>query len=126
VRTGLRFMRDPTRGGLVAALKELAAARQVDVQLTETSLPIAPAVRGACELLGVDPLYLANEGKLLLVVAPQAAPRALELLRQHPLGQQAAQIGTVVRGSGRVLLHTRLGGTRRLEPLSGMPLPRIC
>jgi hydrogenase expression/formation protein HypE len=126
VRPKIRFMRDATRGGVVAVLKELAVPAGLDVVLTESSLPTTPGVQGACELLGLDPLYLVNEGKVIMAVAPTAAERALELMHSHPLGSQAARIGSTAEGSGKVLLKTRLGGTRRLEPLSGAPLPRIC
>jgi hydrogenase expression/formation protein HypE len=122
----LRFMRDATRGGLVAVLDELAQAAGADVAMTECAVPVSSDVHGACELLGLDPLHLANEGKVVMAVAPEVEQEVLGLLRAHPLGKQATTLGTVVPGEGHVLLKTPIGGTRRLEALSGAPLPRIC
>jgi hydrogenase expression/formation protein HypE len=123
----LRCLRDPTRGGLGAALTEIAARSRVGVELVETSLPLRAAVRGACELLGLDPLLIANEGKLVAFVAPESAERALAALRAHPLGRDAARIGTAESGPpGRVVVRTAIGGRRCLDlPLTD-PLPRIC
>jgi len=126
VRPHVRFMRDATRGGLVTVLKEVAVASAVDFTLAESSLPVSPSVGGACDLLGLDPLYLANEGKVVVAVAPEGVDEALTVMRSHPLGQEAVQVGQAIEGNGRVLLKTELGGTRRLELLSGAPLPRIC
>ena len=92
----IRCMRDPTRGGLSSALNELAAASRVGVELDEAAIPLRPEVRGACEMLGLDPLYVANEGKLIAVVPPADADRVLEAMRAHPLGRNAAIIGEVV------------------------------
>jgi len=123
----LRFMRDPTRGGLATALNELAAASGLAVVLDEAALPVRPEVTGACEILGIDPLYVANEGKLLAVVAPEAAEAALAALRSVPLGAEAAVVGTVRNEpAGLVLLDTALGGSRIVDMLVGDPLPRIC
>jgi hydrogenase expression/formation protein HypE len=123
---GLRFMRDPTRGGLATVAHEIAHARNVEVRLQEPSIPVRPAVRAACEMLGYDPMYLACEGRVVAVLAPEDAPRALAAWRSLPLGQDAAVIGEVVAGRARVVLETELGGERLLEELEDDPLPRIC
>jgi hydrogenase expression/formation protein HypE len=124
---GLRWMRDPTRGGLATALNELAGETGLAVRLDEDALPVRPAVAGACEILGIDPLYVANEGKLAAVVAAEAADAALTALRAHSLGEDAAVVGEVVdEPEGLVLLETSLGGTRIVDMLVGDPLPRIC
>ena len=124
---GLRWMRDPTRGGLATALNELAEAACVAVVLDESALPVRPAVNAACEILGIDPLYVANEGKLIAIVAPEAADEALAALRNHPLGADAVLLGEVrAEPAGLVLLDTALGGTRIVDMLVGDPLPRIC
>jgi hydrogenase expression/formation protein HypE len=123
----VRWLRDPTRGGLATALNELAQQAGVAVALDESSLPLRPAVVGACEILGIDPLYVANEGKLVAVVAREHAERALELLRAHPLGAEAAIVGEIrAEPEGLVLLDTSLGGSRIVDMLVGDPLPRIC
>src|SRR5260370_11717067 len=122
-----RCMRDPTRGGLSSALNELAAASRVGVELDEAASPLRPEVRGACEMLGLDPLYVANEGKLIAVVPSDAAEGVLATMRAHPLGRNAALIGTVVAAhAGLVVLHSRVGGERVVTLLSGEQLPRIC
>ena len=124
---GLRWMRDPTRGGLATALNELAEAACVAVVLDESALPVRPAVNAACEILGIDPLYVANEGKLIAIVAAEAADEALAALRTHPLGMDAVLLGEVrAEPAGLVLLDTALGGTRIVDMLVGDPLPRIC
>jgi len=122
----LRFMRDPTRGGLATALAEAADASGCDLLLDEEAIPVRPAVRGAAEMLGLDALYLANEGKVVAVVAPGSAGRALEIMRDDPLGRDAAIIGRVETGKGLLKLTTPYGGTRLLPRLTGAPLPRIC
>ncbi len=123
----LRWMRDPTRGGLATALNELAAQAALAVRLEESALPVRPAVYAACEILGIDPLYVANEGKLVAVVAPDAVDDALAALRAHPLGADAVEIGMVeAEPRGMVLLDTALGGSRIVDLLVGDPLPRIC
>jgi hydrogenase expression/formation protein HypE len=123
----VRCLRDPTRGGVATVLNEIAQASQVGVRLFEEAIPVRPEVRGACELLGIDPLYVANEGKMVLVVAPEEAEKALAVLRGHPFGREAAIIGEVTdEPKGMVLLETSLGGTRVLDMLTGDPLPRIC
>ena len=123
----LRCLRDATRGGLATVLNEFAAASQVGIRIDERALPIREAVRGMCEILGLDPLYLANEGKLVAVAPPDAADAALEAMRAHPAGRQAARIGTVVaEPPGQVVLATAFGGDRLLDMLVGEQLPRIC
>jgi hydrogenase expression/formation protein HypE len=123
----LRFMRDPTRGGLATTLNELAHATALGVRLDEAALPIRPEVAGAAEILGIDPLYVANEGKLVAVVAPETADEALAALRANPLGADAAIVGELVADpAGLVLLETAFGGTRIVDTLVGDPLPRIC
>ena len=124
---GLHWMRDPTRGGLATALNELASKSSLAVRLQESALPVRPPVFAACEILGIDPLYVANEGKLVAVVAAEAADEALAILRGHPLGSGAVEIGVVeVEPEGMVLLDTALGGSRIVDVLVGDPLPRIC
>ena len=123
----LRWMRDPTRGGLASALNELAQACSLAISLDEASLPLRPEVIGACEILGIDPLYVANEGKLVAIVAEDAAEEALARLRAHPLGVDAELVGEVlVEPEGLVVLTTALGGSRIVDMLVGDPLPRIC
>lgn len=125
--SGIRVLRDPTRGGVATTLKEIANQSGVTMQLDEAAIPVDPKVRGVCDILGFDPLYVANEGKLLAVVAPEYADDLLETMKQHPRGQQAALIGTVEEGeSGRVRLKTSVGGMRVVEMLAGEQLPRIC
>lgn len=123
----LRFMRDPTRGGLATVLNELARDAGLGIAIWEDRLPIREVVQGACELLGLDPLYVANEGKLLAVVAPEIAEAALAALRAVEGGEDAALIGEVREEPARmVLMHTQFGGTRMIDMLVGDPLPRIC
>jgi hydrogenase expression/formation protein HypE len=123
----VHVLRDPTRGGVASALNEIAAQARAGLRLNEASIPVPPAVRGACEILGLDPLYVANEGKLLAIVEREAADVALAVLRSHPLGQDAAIIGEVVQEhQGKVTMRSRIGGTRVVDMLSGEQLPRIC
>jgi len=123
----VHVLRDPTRGGVASALNEIAMSAGVGVELEEAAIPVADEVRGACELLGLDPLYVANEGKLLAFVAPQRAEEALAALRAHPLGRDAAIIGRVVaEHPGRVHQRSRIGGLRVVDMLAGEQLPRIC
>jgi hydrogenase expression/formation protein HypE len=123
----IRAMRDPTRGGVSSALNELAAASRVGVRLSEAALPMRPEVRAACEMLGLDPLYVANEGKLLAVVPADDAKRLLNVMRAHPRGSQAAIIGeAVAQHPGTVVLRSTIGGERVVTLLSGEQLPRIC
>ena len=120
-------LRDPTRGGLATALNELAGRSGAGIEIDETAIPVREAVRGACELLGLDPLYVANEGKLIAIVAPEAAGRALGALCSHAYGREAAVIGQVVDAHpGRVVLRTALGARRIVDMLTGEQLPRIC
>lgn len=122
-----RCMRDPTRGGLSGSANELALGSRVGVTLDETAIPLRPEVRGACEMLGLDPLYVANEGKLMAVVPPEDAGRALDAMRAHPLGRNAAVVGEVVDDHpGMVILRSRVGGDRVVTLLAGEQLPRIC
>ncbi len=123
----VRCLRDPTRGGLATVVNELAATAGVGVRLDEAALPIRPQVHGACEILGIDPLYVANEGKLVAVVGPGGADAALAALRAHPLGADAAVVGEVVaEPPAMVVLDTAFGGSRVVDMLAGDPLPRIC
>lgn len=120
-------MRDPTRGGLASALNEIAAQSRVGIKLQEASIPIGDEVRGACEILGFDPLYVANEGKMLAIVARDRAEAVLTAMKAHPLGAEAAIIGEVTdEPPGKVLLRSRIGGMRLVDMLSGEQLPRIC
>lgn len=120
-------LRDPTRGGLATTLNEIARQAGVGMRLQEAAIPVHAEVEAACELLGLDPLYVANEGKLVAAVAPEHADAALAALRAHPLGREAARIGTVVEDAQRfVQLATRFGGQRIVDWLTGEPLPRIC
>ena len=124
---GIRWMRDPTRGGVSSSLIELAEASRVGVKLVESAVPLRPAVHAACEMLGLDPLYVANEGKLLAVVPRDNADRLLEVMRSQPLGRDAAIIGEIVADHpGTVVMKTRIGGERVVTMLSGEQLPRIC
>ena len=121
-------MRDPTRGGLASALNELAVASRVGVWIDESHVPLRPAVRAACEILGLDPLYVANEGKLVAVVPPEAADAALAAMRAHPLGRGAAMIGTRSSPSHPrlVTMRSKIGGERLVPMLAGEQLPGIC
>jgi hydrogenase expression/formation protein HypE len=123
----VRCMRDPTRGGVAGVLHELADASAVGVKLDESLLPIRTEVRGACEMLGLDPLFVANEGKLIAIVPPDQSPCALNALRRHPLGKNAAKIGEVVaEHRGMVTLRSLIGGERVITLFAGEQLPRIC
>ena len=123
----MHFLRDPTRGGVAAVLHELVEQSALAIRIDETALPVSPAVRGACELLGLDALHIANEGKLLAVLSPETADAALDTLRRHPLGAQAALIGEIVASAlADVLLANRFGQLRIIDEPSGAPLPRIC
>ncbi|HEX3842345.1 MAG TPA: hydrogenase expression/formation protein HypE [Acidimicrobiales bacterium] len=124
---GTRWLRDATRGGVGTICNELARDSNLTVVLEESALPVKPAVGAACELLGIDPLYVANEGKLVAVVAPDQADAALSALRGHPLGADAVRIGEIrSEPPGIVVLLTLFGGTRIVDMLVGDPLPRIC
>lgn len=124
---GIRWMRDPTRGGVATSLNELALDSGLGVHLAEESIPVRDEVRGACELLGLDPLHIANEGQFLAVIAAELADAALAAVRGVPGGDGAAVIGEIrAEPSGAVLVGTRYGGTRIVDMLVGDPLPRIC
>jgi len=123
----IRLMRDPTRGGLASTLNELAQASGVGVRIEEERIPLRPEVKGACEILGLDPLYIANEGKLVAVVPDKDSDRLVETLRAHPLGRNAVVIGEILAdGPGIVRAKSRIGGERIVSLLAGEPLPRIC
>jgi hydrogenase expression/formation protein HypE len=125
--TQIRCMRDPTRGGVSSTLNEIAQQSGVGMRLEESSIPVREEVRGACEMLGLDPLYVANEGKLIAVVAPEAAGPVLDAMRAHPLGVNAQLIGTIVEDHRRlVTMRTPLGTSRVVDMLAGDQLPRIC
>jgi hydrogenase expression/formation protein HypE len=127
VTPAIRCLRDPTRGGLSSALNEIAVQSQVGIVLEESAIPIKEEVKGACELLGLDPLYVANEGKLVAIVEAAWAEEILAAMRAHPLGKEAQIIGTVVEDrSGLVTMRTAFGTTRIVDMLPGDQLPRIC
>lgn len=124
---GVHCLKDPTRGGVATSLNEMAIGSEVSVALDEHTIPVHSEVRGACEILGLDPLTIANEGKLLAIISPEKAESALSAMRAHPLGREAAIIGTVqAEPPGLVFLRTDIGGMRVLDMLVGDPLPRIC
>jgi hydrogenase expression/formation protein HypE len=123
----IRVLRDPTRGGLATTLNELALQSHVGIELVEGQIPMREGVEGACELLGLDPLYLANEGKLIAIVAPEDSDKVLTCMKANAYGRDAAVIGSVVSDNpGRVFMKTGVGGTRILDMLAGEQLPRIC
>jgi hydrogenase expression/formation protein HypE len=123
----IHFMRDPTRGGVAAVLNEVVRGQRFGIELFESSLPVKPEVKGICELMGFDPLHLANEGKALIVTAPDAVEIVLGILQQHPLGKESSAIGRIVsEPKGIVYLRTSLGTKRIIDLPIGDPLPRIC
>lgn len=123
----IHTLRDPTRGGVASTLNEIAENSGLGIELTDEDLPVRPVVRAACELLGLEPLYLANEGKCLAIVEGDQAERALAVMRATPEGREAAIIGRLVANRpGRVIINTPVGGARVVTPLHGVPLPRIC
>jgi hydrogenase expression/formation protein HypE len=123
----LHTLRDPTRGGVATTLNEIARHAGVGMVLKEQAIPVRESVKGACEVLGLDPLYVANEGKLLALVAPEMAENVLQQMRRHQLGRDASVIGEVVgEHTGMVLLRTEIGGTRVVDVMFGEQLPRIC
>ncbi len=127
VSPGIRALRDPTRGGLAASLNEIAATAGVGIEIEENRLPVRPEVQAACEILGMDPLYVANEGKLVAIVPAEDADALLETLRAHPLGKDAARIGQVTAEHPGVLIaRTGIGGRRVVDMQVGEQLPRIC
>ncbi|MFH1778923.1 MAG: hydrogenase expression/formation protein HypE [Candidatus Omnitrophota bacterium] len=123
----IKFMRDPTRGGLATVLNEIVEGSNFGIELNEKDLPISEGVQAACELLGFEPIYLANEGKVVVIVGDDDAKRVLNIMRRHPLGKNAKIVGEVVRvPRGKVILNTKVGGRRLIEMLAGEQLPRIC
>lgn len=125
--SAIHVLRDPTRGGVATTVKEIALQSGVDITLDEASLPLNPGVKGVCAILGLDPLYVANEGKLLAFVAADRADEVLAVIRRHPLGKNASVIGEVTgSGTGKVRMRTTVGGLRGVEMLAGEQLPRIC
>ncbi len=123
----IKTLRDPTRGGLAATLNEIARQSAVGMLLQEGKLPMNPTVEAACEFLGLDPLYVANEGKLVAICAAEDADRLLAAMRAHPLGRRSAIVGEVLEDAhGFVQMATKLGGRRIVDWLSGEQLPRIC
>ncbi|MGA8085711.1 MAG: hydrogenase expression/formation protein HypE [Terracidiphilus sp.] len=127
VGTGVHAMRDPTRGGLASTLNEIAAASKVGMEIDEARLPVRTEVQSACELLGLDPVYVANEGKVVFFVAAEAVDQVLAVLRAHPLGTDAARIGQVTaQHPGMIVARTGMGANRVIAPQIGEQLPRIC
>ena len=123
----IHVLRDPTRGGVASALNEVAQQSQVGIIIDEERIPVGPAVRAACEMLGFDPLYIANEGKLLAIVARDDAPEILKAMRANQYGKEAVIIGEIQQEPvGRVLMRTAIGSTRIVDMLAGEMLPRIC
>ena len=123
----IHCLRDPTRGGVATTLNEIAASSRAGMIIDERQIPMRETVKGACEILGLDPLYVANEGKLLAIVASDSEAAALRKMREHPLGRDAQVIGEVVDDHpGMVLMKTGIGGTRVVDVLFGEQLPRIC
>jgi hydrogenase expression/formation protein HypE len=124
---GIHVLRDPTRGGVATTLNEIAEQSNVGIRLFEETLPIRDDVLGACEVLGLDPLYVANEGKVLAIVPAQGEEAVLSAMKSHPLGRRSCRIGEIVSDDpGRVFLRTRIGGHRIVDMLRGEQLPRIC
>lgn len=124
---GVRVLRDPTRGGVATTLNEFVEGTALGIELEEAQIPVRPQVQAACDMLGLDPLYCANEGKLLAVVAPADADKVLAAMKNHELGTDAAIVGQVTeRYPGKLTLRTAFGGSRVLQKLSGAQLPRIC
>jgi hydrogenase expression/formation protein HypE len=123
---GTVSMKDPTRGGLANTLNEWASKSKIGIEVEETKIPISDPVRTACELLGLDPLSIGNEGKLVVAVVPQIAEEVLGVIRESKIGKKAEIIGRAAKGAGRVVLRTEVGGRRILEPPVGDPVPRIC
>ncbi len=123
----IRVLRDPTRGGVATTLNEIAASANVGIRLQEEAIPVSAEVEAACEILGLDPLYIANEGKLLAIVPSECAGKVVERMKQHPYGTRSAIIGDIVGDHpGYVVMNSRIGGTRIIDMISGEQLPRIC
>jgi hydrogenase expression/formation protein HypE len=127
VSSGVRVLRDPTRGGVATALNEVASRSGVGIHLFEENVPIRPSVAAACEILGLDPLYVANEGKCLVIVSRDEVEKVLGIMKKNSYGKGSVIVGEVTaENPGRVLLKTKIGGTRILSMLTGEQLPRIC
>ena len=127
VSDNIHVLRDPTRGGVGTALNEIAEKSEVGIKIHENKIPLKKEVVAACELLGFDPLYLANEGKLIAFVSAEDTEMVLEAIKSNPFGKNAAVIGEVVANhSGKVVMETRIGGERIVDMLTGEQLPRIC
>lgn len=127
VPSGVKFMRDPTRGGLATTLNEFVDGRNFGIVIDEEAVPLLPGVKSACELLGFDPLYMANEGRVVIIASKREAGKILKLMRRHPQGERATVIGEVIREyKGKVCLKTKAGGLRLVKMLTGEQLPRIC
>jgi hydrogenase expression/formation protein HypE len=127
VSSDIHVLRDPTRGGLATTLCEIAISSRVSITINEEDIPVRPTVAAACELIGLDPLYLANEGKCIVICKQSCVDQTLARMRSMAEGREAAVIGRVeAEQAGRVVLTTRIGGSRLIEPLTGQPLPRIC
>jgi hydrogenase expression/formation protein HypE len=127
VTTDIHVLRDPTRGGVAATLNEIARASQVGISIDERKIPVKPEVASACELLGLDPLHVANEGKLIAIVPKNSAEKMLETMQQHPNGKDAVILGEVVaQHPGVLVAKTGIGGTRVVDMQIGEQLPRIC
>lgn len=127
ISSEIHTMRDPTRGGLATSLNEIAKQSNVGIEIDEETIPVQPAVQSACELLGFDPLYIANEGKFIVIAAEKLSQKILEKMKQHKYGKNAAVIGRVLKDpAGRVLMRTAIGSTRVIDFPSGEMLPRIC
>jgi hydrogenase expression/formation protein HypE len=123
----VKFMRDPTRGGVATVLSEIATGKPYGIRVEESSLPVNPQVRAYCELLGFDPMYVANEGKVLVIVDPADADKVVESMKSDPYGKDSAIIGEVTgEYQGRAWMSTNIGGKRILDMLAGEQLPRIC
>jgi hydrogenase expression/formation protein HypE len=123
----VKFMRDVTRGGLATVLCELTEQSSLGTEINEQDIPVKEKVRGVCELLGFDPLYLANEGKVMMVVKEHDSDKVIDIMRNHPLGAESIIIGEMVDNHpGMNVLHTRIGGKRIIDMLAGEQLPRIC
>ena len=123
----VKWMRDPTRGGMASAVNELADGKNFGIRIFEKKIPVRKAVSSACEILGLDPLYLANEGKLIAVVKKGGAEKAQKILASFPIGKDAEVVGELVANpAGKVIIRTQIGGTRVLSMMAGAPLPRIC
>lgn len=123
----IKFLRDPTRGGLASSLNEIAKSAELGISINEEAVPIAENVKSACELFGFDPMYVANEGKVLIFVSETDSNKVLNIMKQHPMGEKSAIIGEVTQSNkGRVLIKTAYGTSRVLDMLSGEQLPRIC